>query len=130
MCILYTGDFWHARGALPVEPLNAILRELQTWRQPTLMLVGNHDQISVGGLAHALKPLAAACSAIQVLEVPTLYKGGLWLPYRKDHTEIKAALEAAGTVKAVFAHADVVSSCSLRSIVITASPICLLPIFS
>ena len=78
------------------------------------MLVGNHDQISVGGLAHALKPLAAACSAIQVLEVPTLYKGGLWLPYRKDHTEIKAALEAAGTVKAVFAHADVVSSCSLR----------------
>lgn len=72
------------------------------------MLVGNHDQISVGGLAHALKPLAAACSAIQVLEVPTLYKGALWLPYRKDHTEVKAALEAAGSVKAVFAHADVV----------------------
>lgn len=72
------------------------------------MLVGNHDQISVGGLAHALKPLAAACSAIQVLEVPTLYNGSLWLPYRKDHTEIKEALEAAGVLKAVFAHADVV----------------------
>lgn len=93
-----------------MEPLNAVLKELQTWHQPTLMLVGNHDQISVGGLAHALKPLAAACSAIQVLEVPTLYRGALWLPYRKDQSEIKSALAAAGLLKAVFAHADVVST--------------------
>lgn len=68
------GDFWHVRGALPVEPLNAVLREIETWRQPTLMLVGNHDQVSVGGLDHALHPLAAACSAIQILEEPTLYR--------------------------------------------------------
>jgi pimeloyl-ACP methyl ester carboxylesterase len=39
------GDFWHVRGALPVGPLNAVLRELRGWRQPTLMLVGNHDQV-------------------------------------------------------------------------------------
>ncbi len=69
-----TGDFWHARGALPVEPLNAILREFESWRQPTLMLVGNHDQVSVGGLDHALQPLAAACSAIHIVDVPTLYR--------------------------------------------------------
>ena len=68
------GDFWHVRGALPVEPLNAVLREIETWRQPTLMLVGNHDQVSVGGLDHALHPLAAACSVIQILEEPTLYR--------------------------------------------------------
>lgn len=68
------GDFWHARGALPVEPLNAILHEFESWRQPTLMLVGNHDQVSVGGLDHALQPLAAACSAIHILDVPTLYR--------------------------------------------------------
>lgn len=68
------GDFWHVRGALPVEPLNAVLREIETWRQPTLMLVGNHDQVSVGGLDHALHPLAAACSAIHILEEPTLYR--------------------------------------------------------
>ncbi len=69
-----TGDFWHARGALPVEPLNAILREFESWRQPTLMLVGNHDQVSVGGLDHALQPLAAACSAIHIVDVPILYR--------------------------------------------------------
>lgn len=69
-----TGDFWHARGALPVEPLNAILREFESWRQPTLMLVGNHDQVSVGGLDHALQPLAAACSAIHIVDAPTLYR--------------------------------------------------------
>ena len=25
-------------------PLNAVLREFRDWKQPTLMLVGNHDQ--------------------------------------------------------------------------------------
>ncbi len=39
------GDFWHARGSLPVEPLNAVLRVLRNWTRPTLMLVGNHDQV-------------------------------------------------------------------------------------
>ena len=32
----------------------------------------------------------------------------LWLPYRKDRAQLKEAIEAAGPVKAVFAHADVV----------------------
>ena len=39
------GDFWHVRGTLPVNPLNRVLEELREWRQPTLMLVGNHDQV-------------------------------------------------------------------------------------
>ena len=41
------------------------------------MLVGNHDQVSVGGLDHALQPLAAACSAIHILDVPTLYRSAI-----------------------------------------------------
>ncbi|KAL3150757.1 hypothetical protein ABBQ32_000532 [Trebouxia sp. C0010 RCD-2024] len=108
--IVFLGDFWHVRGALPVEPLNAVLREIETWRQPTLMLVGNHDQVSVGGLDHALHPLAAACSAIQILEEPTLYRDALWLPYRKDRDQLKKAIAAAGAVKAIFAHADVMGA--------------------
>ncbi|KAL3137671.1 hypothetical protein ABBQ38_004946 [Trebouxia sp. C0009 RCD-2024] len=108
--IVFLGDFWHVRGALPVEPLNAVLREIETWRQPTLMLVGNHDQVSVGGLDHALHPLAAACSAIHILEEPTLYRDALWLPYRKDKHQLKKAIAAAGPVKAIFAHADVMGA--------------------
>lgn len=42
------GDFWHARGPLPVETLNAVIARLRAWTQPTLMLVGNHDQVRVG----------------------------------------------------------------------------------
>lgn len=38
------GDFWHTRGALPVEPLNEVVQALAGWQQPTLMLPGNHDQ--------------------------------------------------------------------------------------
>lgn len=43
----YTGDWWHIRAALPVEPLNAAIELLSKWTQPTLMLVGNHDQVWV-----------------------------------------------------------------------------------
>ena len=39
------GDFWHVRGMLPVNPLNRVLEEFRDWKCPTLMLVGNHDQV-------------------------------------------------------------------------------------
>ena len=44
--LLGIGDFWHVRGLLPVGPLNRVLQEFRDWKQPTLMLVGNHDQVS------------------------------------------------------------------------------------
>lgn len=31
--VAFLGDFWHARSALPVEPLNAIIKEMITWTQ-------------------------------------------------------------------------------------------------
>lgn len=42
---VFAGDFWHIRGMLPVNPLNRVLEEFRDWKQPTLMLVGNHDQV-------------------------------------------------------------------------------------
>ena len=110
---LFLGDFWHARGALPVTPLNAVLDELALWRHPTIMLVGNHDQVSAGGLEHALSPLAAALPCGHVFDRPTLFLGALWLPYRRsaaDHVAAVAAAMAEGPSAAptvVFAHADV-----------------------
>ena len=53
----HAGDFWHVRGSLPVQPLNAVLQEFKSWKQPTLMLVGNHDQAR---LQHAVAHLHAA----------------------------------------------------------------------
>lgn len=47
-------------------------------------------------------------------------RDALWLPYRKDKAQLKEAIEAAGPVKAIFAHADVVrchntAACSLHT---------------
>ena len=41
-----TGDMWDKRGDLPVHVLNRLLVEFKLWEKvPTIMLVGNHDQV-------------------------------------------------------------------------------------
>lgn len=122
--VLFLGDFWDERGALPVATLNSVLRELQTWRAPTLMLVGNHDQVDLGGETHALTPLQLAfANRLHVFSAPALWRGALWLPYRRDAGQVRAAIEAgvhaaaaasggcdgsgSSGLRAVFAHADV-----------------------
>ena len=101
-----------------MEPLNAVLAELAGWTAPTLMLVGNHDQVTLGGAVHSLTPLAAASPLIHVFTGPALYRGALWLPYRREAGELEAAVAAATAAPglgAVFAHADVVSAWLCRS---------------
>lgn len=67
-------------------------------------------QVSVGGLSHALTPIAAACpELIHVFDAPACFLDALWLPYRRDHADLKAAIGAAGSIDAVFGHADVVT---------------------
>jgi len=119
--VLFLGDFWHLRGSLPVEPLNEIVKMFATeWEAQTLMLVGNHEQVTLGGLIHGLTPLAAAApEKIHVFDGPAVYAGALWLPYRRNPNEIAAALEAAKgeisqpkggaetATSAIFAHVDV-----------------------
>lgn len=73
--IVFLGDFWDERGSLPVEPLNAVLREISTWSQPCLFLVGNHDQVDLGGTSHSLTPLKSARpDLIHVFESPALFR--------------------------------------------------------
>ena len=38
--IIFLGDFWHVRGSLSVELLNRVLRSLQLWTQPVIMIPG------------------------------------------------------------------------------------------
>lgn len=125
--LLDAGDFWHVRGPLAVKPLNEVTAELQTWTQPTVILVGNHDQVSVGGLEHALPLLAAACRSMVLIDRPSIFMNALWLPYRRDTSELKTALQQAGQVKAVFAHADVVgllANCTITTRRDNFSPAC------
>lgn len=118
--VAFLGDFWHARGSLPVRPLNAVLGEMSQWRDiPLLMLVGNHDQVTAGGEEHSLEAVAAAASAAgsptHVFDQPALFLGALWLPYRRDPAELSAAIaEAAAAAgdnpSVVFAHSDVIGA--------------------
>ena len=41
-------------------------------------------------------------------------RDALWLPYRKDRAQLKEAIQDAGDIKAVFAHADVVREAEHR----------------
>lgn len=43
--IIFLGDFWHVRGSLSVELLNRVLKALRKWKQPVIMIPGNHDQV-------------------------------------------------------------------------------------
>jgi DNA repair exonuclease SbcCD nuclease subunit len=44
--IIFLGDFWHVRGTVSVELLNRVLKSLNKWTQPVIMIPGNHDQVS------------------------------------------------------------------------------------
>ncbi len=62
---------------------------------PINMYNAPHTQVSIGGLEHALTPLAAANPLVHVFDRPTLYKHALWLPYRRAHGDLTAAVNAA-----------------------------------
>ena len=96
-----------------MEPLNQVLGLVATWTQPCLFLVGNHDQVDLGGSRHSLFPLQCARpDLIHIFDSPGFFRGALWLPYRRDKALIQDAVNAASTnpdlqLKAIMAHADV-----------------------
>jgi hypothetical protein len=94
--IIFLGDFWHVRGALSVDLLNRILSRLSKWKQPVIMIPGNHDQVTLGGAVHALEPLRYAFRADQILMIsePVVCMGALWVPYRRDHSLLRSILAA------------------------------------
>ena len=58
--VLFLGDFWHHRGTLRVDCLNAVLHALGNWTVPMVLIPGNHDQVTLGGHNHGLTPLENA----------------------------------------------------------------------
>ena len=85
---------------------------MKSYCQADMMGVLMHvllSQVSLGGLEHGLTPLAASCASMHVIDAPLLFLDALWLPYRRDRQELVDAIQAAGPVKAIFGHTDVVS---------------------
>ena len=110
--IMFLGDFWHVRGVLNVELLNRVLKSLQLWSQPVIMIPGNHDQVTLGGTVHALEPLKYAFDEKRILMInePSICLNALWVPYRRDHQLMKSILNAGNKnddIDIIFCHADV-----------------------
>ncbi|QDZ23408.1 P-loop-containing nucleoside triphosphate hydrolase [Chloropicon primus] len=121
--VIFLGDFFHLRGSLPVEPLNKVLKLFaEDWKQPTVMIPGNHDQVDRGGVVHSLEPIAKACSNVIVIDKPSYFMGALWLPYRQRKEEIEEELmkvspnDGGGSggggkqPKAIFCHVDIIGA--------------------
>ena len=110
--VIFLGDFWHVRGALNVALLNRVMRSLRKWEVPVIMIPGNHDQVTLGGMVHSLEPLQYAFSKDQILMIsePCVCLGALWIPYRRDHQLMQSILSNAldrQDFNAIFCHADV-----------------------
>ncbi|CAB1108469.1 ABC [Ectocarpus sp. CCAP 1310/34] len=110
--IAFLGDFWHARGSLKVDLLVPVMERLATWTRPVVMIPGNHDQVTLGGGMHALTPLQFAFTdpmQALVLSEPTLFLGALWIPHRRNNTEMEGLLgsEEARGARAIFCHVDI-----------------------
>ncbi|GJP80515.1 hypothetical protein CLOP_g10722 [Closterium sp. NIES-67] len=121
--VVFLGDFWHVRGSLPVEALNAVMGVMgpHCWTQPTIMIPGNHDQVSMDGSQHALSVFACINPHIVVISRPTVLLSALWLPFRHHAPILTAAMHQAlhpqapsspslpptPPIRAIFLHADV-----------------------
>ncbi|KAL9184023.1 hypothetical protein ACHAXT_002109 [Thalassiosira profunda] len=124
--ILFLGDFWHHRGFVRVDCLNAVLEAMGRWTVPSILIPGNHDQIDWRGMEHALTPL---CNAYRIgsrvavngdgsserypgpliLSQPTKFLDALFVPHTRDKATMQSILSSneAASASALFVHADV-----------------------
>ena len=114
--ILFLGDFWHHRGFIRINCLNAILETMSTWTVPCIMIPGNHDQIDWRGVEHALTPLQNAYRIQRqehagplIITHPTKFLNALFVPHIRDKLVMKSILSSdeATSSDALFVHADV-----------------------
>ncbi|KAL3826974.1 hypothetical protein ACHAXA_000038 [Cyclostephanos tholiformis] len=124
--IIFLGDFWHHRGFVRVDCLNAVLQAMVTWEVPSIMIPGNHDQIDFRGLEHALTPLSNAYRIYPpskvdesiprkqyagpfIISHPTKFLNALFCPHIRDKEIMKSILSSNETASssALFVHADV-----------------------
>mmetsp|Transcript_15254 Transcript_15254/g.28717 ORF Transcript_15254/g.28717 Transcript_15254/m.28717 type:complete len:1362 (+) Transcript_15254:108-4193(+) len=116
--VLFLGDFWHHRGTVRVDCLNAVLSALSEWEVPMIMIPGNHDQVSLGGQEHALTPLQNAyriptnkgsIPGILIFSHPTKFLEALFVPHIREIGIMQSILQSNTSARssAVFVHADV-----------------------
>lgn len=124
--VLFLGDFWHFRGTLRVDVLNTVLDELAGWKQPLVMIPGNHDQVTLDGYNHALKPLqnsflvGNSIPGPLILSRPTVFGKALFIPYLRNNLVMEGVLKSnySEAAEAIFCHADVTGA-SMNDLIVS-----------
>jgi DNA repair exonuclease SbcCD nuclease subunit len=112
--VLFLGDFWHHRGTIRVDCLNAVLENLRGWEVPMVMIPGNHDQVSLDGHSHGLTPFENAYRVGSVpgpliFSYPTKFRDALFVPHVRNIATMESILQSsiAQETSAIFVHAEV-----------------------
>jgi DNA repair exonuclease SbcCD ATPase subunit/DNA repair exonuclease SbcCD nuclease subunit len=125
--ILFLGDWWHHRGTIRVDALNAVLKALSVWTQPLVMIPGNHDQVTLGGHNHGLTPLQHAFRCQNgtipgplIFSHPTIFGRALFVPHLRENSIMESVLRssAAKKAQAIFCHADVTGA-SMNDLIVS-----------
>lgn len=110
--VYFLGDFFdkvHSRGTLPVNILNELMRFFETeWHVPMVMIPGNHDYFDAAETEHGLTPFAYASKFITIYDDPVVVNRQLWVPWRRNVSDIKEILEQHRDVDVIFGHFDIV----------------------
>jgi len=119
--VLFLGDFWHHRGTLRVDCLNAVLEHFRTWTVPMVMIPGNHDQVTLDGHIHGLTPFenayrvttnSTASGSVPgplIFSYPTKFRNALFVPHIRNIATMESILQSslAKESSALFVHAEV-----------------------
>lgn len=109
--VVFTGDFWDARGVLSVRHVVPLLEELKIWQRAHIRAVfipGNHDQVSLDGAVHGVR-IFDPFPNIQVATNRLLWpeRKLAFIPWREDPAEQQAQFDLDGKGWTIFAHAEV-----------------------
>jgi len=108
----FLGDFFdkvHSRGTLPVNILNELMRFFEKeWHVPMVMIPGNHDYFDAAETEHGLTPFAYASKHITIYDEPVVINRQLWVPWRRNVSDIKEILAQHRDVDVIFGHFDIV----------------------
>lgn len=109
--VVFTGDFWDLREALSVRQLSRLIDEFELWRKQGVELIiipGNHDQVTVDGRVHGVRPFEAFHNIYVATERLLWPEHKIaFIPWRQDADEQSAQFDLDGDGWTIFAHAEV-----------------------
>lgn len=109
----FLGDFFdrvYNEGTLPVDILNELMRYFSDeWCVPMIMIPGNHDYFDASETEHGLSPFQyASPKYIRILDAPTMIGTQLWVPWRRNLTELQRIIAENSNCDVIFGHFDII----------------------